>query len=54
MNQAFETGQTPAMLAHLDTLLSGHMRRVRARLAELGQVEQDLRSYLERIRATRK
>ena len=54
LNEAFETGQAPAMLERLEGTLQGHLHRVQARLAELTQLDRDLRSYLERIRAKRK
>ncbi len=51
LHQAFEEGQTPAMLEHLDAQLLRHLRQVEFKLGELTQLDSDLRHYLDRIRA---
>ena len=53
LHQAFEEGQTPAMLERLDAQLLRHLRQVEFKLGELTQLDADLRTYLDRIREKR-
>jgi DNA-binding transcriptional MerR regulator len=53
LRQAFDEGQTPAMLERLDAQLLRHLRQVEFKLGELTQLDADLRTYLNRIREKR-
>jgi len=51
LNHAFDLGHTPAMLERLEELLRRQLEEVAERRRELDRLDQDLSSYLDRIRA---
>ncbi len=50
LNRTFDTGATPAMLTHLDELLTTRLAEVAERISDLKGLQNDLNSYLGRIR----
>ena len=53
LNAAFEQGDTPGMLNELDSLLEQRLQELTVRQAELEDLNSELHSYRERIRAKR-
>ncbi len=53
LNEAFASGQTPALLARLLPMLEERLLQVDERLIELQRLRSDLSSYRDRIRAKR-
>ena len=49
LNEAFDRGDTPAMLDELQTQLLAHLQKISARQEELAALAADLSSYLDRI-----
>jgi len=51
LNHTFDQGQTPSMLKQLDLMLGRRLDELHARLRELQDLESDLQTYRQRIRA---
>ncbi len=49
LNEAFDRGDTPAMLDELKTQLMVHLQKIETRQRELAALERDLSKYLKRI-----
>jgi DNA-binding transcriptional MerR regulator len=50
LNRTFGAGATPAMLSHLEELLTKRLAEVAERIDDLHALRCDLQSYLDRIR----
>lgn len=53
LNEAFDRGDTPNMLKELESLLETHIQTVQKRVTELHKLQEELGSYLIRIREKR-
>lgn len=53
LNDAFDRGRTPAMLARLEELLDARVAQVDERLRDLERLQRDLRDYRARIHTKR-